>query len=152
MTTKTELLGALHNILNNFVLGTVASSIVPDSEWQKCANRKASFQALDGSFLHVDLAPLVQNLLNPPDRKILIEEYQKALKRSLLSEGHEVILAYCEATKQFPLYKAELWFQFARVIRNVVSHKDGGILRRWPDDLTHLPPLPDSKFPAHCPA
>jgi hypothetical protein len=30
----------------------------------------------------------------------------------------------------------EPWFQFARIIRNVVSHKNGGILRAWPPDLS----------------
>ena len=39
-------------------------------------------------------------------------------------------------TNQYSVYKAEPWFQFARIIRNVVSHKDGGILRTWPRDLT----------------
>lgn len=44
-------------------------------------------------------------------------------------------MLYCEETKQFPVYKAEPWFQFARILRNVVSHKQGGILREWPKDL-----------------
>ena len=136
MTTKNELLGALHNILNNFVFGMVLSRIVPPAEWQKLIRESATFKGPDGSLLHVDLAPLVANFSNPVDRKILVEEYENGLKRALLSEGHEVILAYCEATDQFSLYKAQAWFQFARIIRNVVSHKDGGFLRTWPVDLT----------------
>lgn len=136
MRIKKELMGALNNILNNFVLGMVLSRIVPAAEWQKLVNERATFKGPGGSLLHVDLAPLVANLSNQTDRKILVEEYENGLKRALLSEGHEVILAYCEATNQFSLYKTQPWFQFARIIRNVVSHKDGGILRTWPQDLT----------------
>lgn len=134
--TKSQLLGALNNLLNNFVVGLVMSRIVPDAEWQKLAGQRAIFKAPDGSLLHIDLTPLTTNLSNPGDRKILIEEYENGLKRALLSEGHEVLLAYCEETNQFAVYKTESWFQFARIIRNVVSHKDGGILRAWPADLT----------------
>lgn len=134
--TKNELLGALHNLLNNFVVGLVLPRIVPEAEWRKLADRRATFQAPDGSLLHIDLTPLATNFSNPRDRKLLIDEYENGLKRSLLSEGHEVLLAYCEQTNQFAVYKAEPWFQFARILRNVVSHKDGGILRAWPADLT----------------
>ena len=50
-------------------------------------------------------------------------------------ESYELILLYCHETKQFQVYKAEPWFQFARILRNVVSHKEGGTLREWPKDL-----------------
>jgi hypothetical protein len=74
--TKNELLGALHNLLNNFVVGLVMPRIVPEGEWQKLANQRATFKAPDGSQLHVDLTPLAANFSNPRDRKILIEEYE----------------------------------------------------------------------------
>jgi hypothetical protein len=45
----------------------------------------------------------------------------------MMREAHELILLYCEETQQFPIYKAEPWFQFARVLRNVMSH---GLTRR----------------------
>jgi len=134
--TKKELMATLHNVLNNFVFGMVLTRVVPEAEWHKVTKERAIFKGPDGSLMHVDLAPLVANLSNPADRKILVEEYENGLKRALLSEGHEMILAYCEATNQFSLYKGQPWFQFARIIRNVVSHKDGGILRTWPPDLT----------------
>jgi hypothetical protein len=133
--TKQELIAALQNILNNFIFGMVLTRLVPDSQWRHVANQKATFQGPDGSLLHVELAPFVVNFSNPTDRKILVEEFENGLKRALVSEGPEVILAYCEETNQFTLYKTEPWFQFARLIRNVVFYKDGGILRSWPSDL-----------------
>lgn len=51
-----------------------------------------------------------------------------------MAEAHELLLAYCEHTNQFPTYKALAWFQFARIVRNAASHKQGGIIG-WPKDL-----------------
>jgi hypothetical protein len=53
----------------------------------------------------------------------------------MMREAHELILLYCEETNQFATYKAEPWFQFARLMRNTNSHKDGGAIREWPRDL-----------------
>jgi hypothetical protein len=53
----------------------------------------------------------------------------------MVRESHELILLYCHETKQFQVYKAEPWFQFARILRNIISHKEGGTLREWPKDL-----------------
>ncbi len=61
--------------------------------------------------------------------------YENSLLRTLMRETHELILLYCEETQQSSVYKAEPWFQFARVLRNVISHKEGGTLRVWPRDL-----------------
>jgi len=133
--TKPELLGALNNVLNNFVFGLVLTRIVPESAWGGLSGRLATFQGPAGDLLHVNLDAISRNMSNPGDRKLLIEEFENNLKRALVSEGHEVIIAYCAESNQFPVYKAEPWFQFARIIRNVVSHKDGGVLQNWPADL-----------------
>lgn len=135
ITTKTEMISALNNILNNFVFGTVLSRVTPEGGWDRFASKTLTFQGPDGTLQEVILQPLFANLSRDNDRKILIEEFEKVLRRALLSEGHEVLLAYCEHTNQYPLYKAVPWFQFARIIRNVTSHKDCGVLREWPNDL-----------------
>ncbi len=65
-------------------------------------------------------------------------KYENSLLRTLMREAHELILLYCEDTQQVPpllIYKAEPWFQFARVLRNIISHKEGGAFREWPKDL-----------------
>jgi hypothetical protein len=134
--TKPELLGALNNVLNNFVFGLVLTRIVPESAFGGLSGRLATFKSPAGDLLHVNLDAIAKNMSNAGDRKLLIEEFENNLKRALASEGHEVIIGYCEETNQFSAYKAEPWFQFARIIRNVVSHKDGGVLRNWPPDLT----------------
>jgi hypothetical protein len=65
----------------------------------------------------------------------LIHQFESHLLRATLREAHELILLYCRATSQFPLYRNLPWFQFARIIRNVVSHGDGRTLVEWPKDL-----------------
>jgi hypothetical protein len=74
-------------------------------------------------------------MVHPASKKNVTEEFENCLKRASVREGHEVILLYCEETNQFQLYKSQTWFQFARIIRNVVSHKQAGVLREWPNDL-----------------
>ena len=133
--TKDELVAKLHSILNNFVYGVALRCCFPDTRWPELSNEQLTFETNDGNLACIKLAPLVERLSDFDDKEELINEYEKSLKRTLLREGHEVILAYCEATKQFQKYKDEPWFQFARIIRNVVSHEVGGILKKWPNDL-----------------
>jgi hypothetical protein len=135
--TKTELIGALNNILNNNVYGLLLTRLVPDDRWNSIRPTVATFKGQQGDLLRIDIAPLCNSLSNPADKKIVTEEFENCLKRASVREGHEVILLYCEETNQFPLYKAQPWFQFARIIRNVVSHKHAGNLRQWPNDLAN---------------
>jgi len=133
--TKTELLVALYNILNNNVYGLLLTRLVPDEKWNSIKPTVATFQGPGGDLLRIDIALICKNFSNPADKKIITDEFENCLKRASVREGHEVILLYCEETNQFPLYKSQCWFHFARIIRNVVSHKQAGILRQWPNDL-----------------
>ncbi len=65
----------------------------------------------------------VTNLLrNDNDRSIAIKEFLNMLLRSLIKESFELIKEYCEESAQSRLFKTEPWFQFARIIRNCLSH------------------------------
>lgn len=130
---KSDLIAQLHTVLNTFVFGIALRCHFPPLLWPQLANEQLEFG--NGEKAIIKLAPLIERLSNKDDQEDLFNEYEKSLKRSLLREGHELILAYCEATNQFALYKAQTWFQFARIIRNIVSHKDSGMLRTWPKDL-----------------
>jgi len=135
--TKTEVIGALSNILNNNVYGLLLTRLVPDDKWASINPKVATFQGPRGELLRIDISPMCANFTNPANKKILTEEFENCLKRASVREGHEVILLYCEETNQFLLYKSQPWFQFARIVRNVVSHKSAGVLRQWPNDLTN---------------
>jgi hypothetical protein len=133
--TKTELLNALGNILTNNIYGLVLTRLVPDERWNTISPTVATFRGPQGDLIHIDIAPLCKNMVHPASKKNVTEEFENCLKRASVREGHEVILLYCEETNQFQLYKSQTWFQFARIIRNVVSHKQAGVLREWPNDL-----------------
>ncbi len=44
------------------------------------------------------------------------------LMRSLIKESFELIKDYCNDSNQSTSFKAERWYQFARIIRNCLSH------------------------------
>lgn len=131
--TKDELLGCLQTILDNFVIGITLPRIITKEQFLKSATEKPTFKGADNRLLHFDIYNLFNLLANKDS--YLIEEYEKGLKRSIASEGHELILFYCNKTNQFDIYKRVAWFQFARIVRNVVSHYERGKLNEWPKDL-----------------
>lgn len=131
--TKDELLNGLNNVLNNFLFGFVCPKLTPTDVWQTASTKTAVFGNVE-----VSLGPLTRLAFNADNspREGFSRNYENSLLRTLLRESHELILWYCEETSQFSAYKAEPWFQFARILRNVISHKESGTLREWPKDLT----------------
>jgi hypothetical protein len=130
--TKNDLIAQLNTVLDNFIFGTALRCCFPRDLWQVLINEKLPFEH-GPAVANVELRPLVNRMSNQREMQSLFDEYEKSLRRSLLRESHELILNYCEETNQIPIYKAQAWFEFARMIRNTVSHKDAGIFRRWPD-------------------
>src|ERR1700686_1396893 len=99
--TKTELIGALNNILNNNVYGLLLTRLVSDDKWKSLKPTVATFKGPQGDLLQIEIAPLCQSLSDPVNKKIVIEEFENGLKRAAVREGHEVILLYCEERNQF---------------------------------------------------
>jgi hypothetical protein len=135
--TKDELLNGLNNVLNTFLYGFVCPKLVTAEMWREVSSKTAVFTSHDGE-VQVQLGPLTRRAFDVDYtlREGFKRNYENSLLRTLLRDAHELILLYCQETHQFPIYKAEPWFQFARVLRNVISHKEGGTLREWPPDLT----------------
>jgi hypothetical protein len=132
--TKEELLNGLNNLLNNFLYGFVCPKLVTPEVWSEASRKAAVFKGREVE-IQIQLGPIAKRILDPTRCVGFTRNYENSLLRTLVRESHELILLYCEQTKQFQIYKAEPWFQFARILRNVVSHKEGGILREWPKDL-----------------
>ena len=134
--TKKELLNGLNNVLNNFLYGFVCPKLIPPDCWKDTSLKVAVFRSRNGD-IQIQLGPLVRRAFdgNYTPHEGFKRNYENSLLRTLIREAHELILLYCEETQQFSVYKAEPWFQFARILRNVISHKEGGTLREWPRDL-----------------
>ena len=61
-------------------------------------------------------------LMNSTDRNIACKEFLNSQIRALIKESFELIKNYCDETRQNSTFKAEPWYQFARMIRNCLSH------------------------------
>ena len=132
---RQELLSALTNTWQNFVIGLLLTQFMPEEKWISLSQGGIRFDGPNGPWFHAPPNWSAGALGDRQNRVKAISELEKSLKRALSREGHELILLYCQETHQVEKYKVVPWFQFARIIRNVVSHKQGGILREWPDDL-----------------
>lgn len=132
---KDELLKGLNIFLNNFLYGCVCPTLVPPELWRAVSLQTAVFGDVE-----IKLGPLVKFARNADYTAAegFKRNYENSLLRAMMREAHELILLYCRETGQFQIYEAQPWFQFARVLRNVVSHAEGGTLRRWPKGITSV--------------
>jgi hypothetical protein len=133
--TKHELLNGLNIVLNNFLYGCVCPNLVPQELWGAVSLQTAVF-----GDVQIKLGPLVKRSRNADYTAAegFKRNYENSLLRAMMRDAHELILLYCKETGQFPLYEAQPWYQFARLLRNVMSHAEGGTLRRWPKGVTSV--------------
>lgn len=115
---KNDLASQLTNAKNNYILGLAAISLFSTDE---------SYPILDknrANFGHytVTFDKVADLLRKETDRNIAIKEFLTMLIRALIKESFEIIKDYCETTGQSSLLKSEVWYQFARIIRNCLSH------------------------------
>ena len=118
MLTKPELLSQLTNAKNNYILGLAALSLFATPEAYPLLDKnRASFGPYTVTFEQV--AALLRN---PADRDIAAKEFLLMLLRAVIKESFELLKDYCDETNQAGQFKSESWYQFARMIRNCLSH------------------------------
>ena len=118
MMTKPELISQLENAKNNYILGLAGISLFGSPEAYPILEKN---HAVFGTYT-VDFAQVVGLLRIAGDREIAIKEFLTSQIRLLIKESFELIKDYCDSTSQIALFKAEPWYQFARMIRNCLSH------------------------------
>ena len=116
--TKDEIQSQLTNAKNNYVLGLAAISLFASSEAYPILNKS---QANFGQY-NVDFSQVVSLLQMQENQDIAIPEFLKSQIRALIKESFEIIKDYCVETGQDKKLYSEPWFQFARIIRNCLSH------------------------------
>jgi hypothetical protein len=133
--TKDELLNGLNIVLNNFLYGCLCPNLVPPECWRAASEQRAVFGAVE-----IELGPLVKRARNADYTAVegFKRNYENSLLRAMMRDAHELILLYCRETGQDAIYNAQPWFQFVRLLRNVMSHAEGGTLRRWPKGLASV--------------
>lgn len=116
--TKEQLINQLEHTKNNYILGLAAFSMFDSGlSDQQLTRHAAAFGQYTVTFDQV-----VTLLRNPSDREIVLKEFGKMLMRTLIKESFEHLKDYCEKTDQYVPFKAQSWYEFARMIRNFLSH------------------------------
>ena len=116
--TKDDLLSQLENAKNNYVLGLASISLF--------SNEKV-YSALEESHVKfgtytVEFNQVKNLLMKPADREVACKEFLKTQIRALIKESFELIKNYCDESGQGAKLVDESWYEFARIIRNCLSH------------------------------
>ena len=116
--TKNELVNKLTHTKNNYILGLAAYSLFDSGRsYPLLQTHLAAFGQYVVTFDQV--AVLLQN---KKDRTIALKEFGKMLMRTFIKDSFEQIKDYCEDTGQYAAFKSQDWYEFARIIRNFLSH------------------------------
>jgi len=131
--TKKELMSQLENTKNNYILGLAAISLFSNEKvYPVLEESHAKF----GTYT-IEFKQVKNLLIKPADRKIAVKEFITSQIRALIKESFELIKNYSDETSQDSKFKLEPWYQFARIIRNCLSHNFKFEFREY--DKTLLP-------------
>ena len=116
--TRDELENQLMHTKNNYILGLAAYSLYESGR----VNTQLQTHVTAFGDYFITFKQVTDLLDHPRDRKIVLSEFLKMHMRTLIKESFEHIRDYCEKTRQYQTLKQEPWYQFARMIRNFLSH------------------------------
>ena len=117
---KSELLRMMTNARNNFTVG-LAGVLMLDLGNISDIRGKSSLVLGENYELPFDqvVALLGEDYV---DKLIALTEFLNMLLRAFIKEPYELLKAYCRDTGQLREMQCQPWFQFARIIRNCLSH------------------------------
>ena len=116
--TKKELISQVENAKNNYILGLAAISLFSNKKVYPILEES---HAKFGTYT-VEFKQIKNLLMKTENQDIAIKEFLTSQIRALIKESFELIKNYCNETNQVSTFKAEPWYQFARMIRNCLSH------------------------------
>lgn len=132
--TKKELLNALHHVYGNLLLGNILLGFSDSINWKIVGTMIHEVRSPDLIFT-ADLRTVFGNTTSLlKDQPAMVDEFQKMLRRSVVAESFEALVLYCHKSAQTDKLHGLTWYQFARILRNTVSHKRGELIH-WPDEL-----------------
>jgi hypothetical protein len=148
MTTpsKAETLRILDNHRRIFLFSLYCSAgIVPNPAiWSALPHsveigKMAHLGGDDSVPLNIGFGNTIEGIpLTEGDISEFIAEIGIAARQTYLRMTYETIAAYCGPTKQMDRLKQAPWYWFGYVLRNLVSHGNGGIMNAaygWPPKL-----------------
>jgi hypothetical protein len=131
--TKEELINQLNHTKNNYIIGLAALSVFNSGQAEPLLTRHA---AAFGDYT-VTFDQVAELLKKSPDHGVVLSEFNKMLMRTTIIESYEHIKEYCQNTNQYLLLKKQRWYEFARIIRNFLSHNCRFIINKY--DRERLP-------------
>lgn len=131
--TKEHLQNQLLHTKDNYIMGLAALSVFSSGRAKPLLETHA---AAFGDY-RVTFDQVAKLLADEKDRALALTEFNKMLMRTTIKESFEHIKEYCQNTNQYPLLKQQKWYEFARIIRNFLSHNCRFIFNRF--DQQRLP-------------
>lgn len=144
-----NLLARLETIRGNYTLGLLFCGLLrnPKTRSTITLNRVFLTQARTWVFFPeqpISLPPNEKHYelrIGGPDDQSgmdhMIDQFSTMLLRNLILDTFEVIRDYCKATGQLQLMRSQPWYQFARLLRNAVTHDQCWIFKDY--DRSILP-------------
>ena len=134
---KNEALDLMQALRQTAVFGLVLRESC-DPSLTATAIRGTAFGFVNGGTakiaLHLNV--LADTLEDASLRPILMNNLGLVLKRLLVRDSYEIVNTYAEGTGQREQFRQWGPYNFVRVLRNTLSHTDGGTLHKWPPKLT----------------
>lgn len=76
-----------------------------------------------GARFEIELSKVVREFYeNKSDFDYTLKSFMKGARRALVKESFEVVQAYAKENSLTQVLKSQDWFQFARMVRNCISH------------------------------
>lgn len=99
------------------------------------SGKSFTFQGNDGDQVGLSLVMLADALDNETDNRNIRGNYFLLLRRQVVCTGTELILDYCEKSKQTAKLAHATWWNFARLFRHTFSHGDGSSAPRVAEEV-----------------
>lgn len=115
---KTELLFQLETAKNNFILVLASMSLFSNSKTYPILDE---LNCKFGNY-SIEFKQVANMMKKENDKNVVCKEYFKMGLRILIKEAFELIKNYSKETKQEQIFTSQSWYQFARCIRNCLSH------------------------------
>ena len=117
--TKDDVAKSLEIVNNNFLLGWLAFSLLHLPPCHDLLDRVESDLPGVG---RVPGDQAANALRDPKARTHVLQEFLKWLVRSYFRDAYQIVRAYCGDTNQLPTLKRAPWYEFARLMRDSLSH------------------------------
>lgn len=129
-----ELLGVLQTLRGTFSLGLLCWAVVKDPETQAlihshdvCILKQGLRAVRQGQDRNIPAGREVYDVKVsgsglPIDYDHLSQELSKMLLRNFTADCFEAVKEYCEKSGQMKEMKFQRWYQFARIVRNCLTH------------------------------